>query len=501
MWPEGSKNITEVSRRPVTAGYLFKTSMNDLIENLKQKVPFYIRCIKPNADKSPSKFDPAIISHQVEYLGLVENVRVRRAGFAHRSTYERFYQRYKMISPLTWPNFRDGDAMQACQALINDKRFTSDVEYGKTKIFIRSPQTVVELEQQRERYIGMIIVLLQKNWRGTLVRMRIRRLRAAMYILQAYRRYKLRQYLSELHSLAIQTRQLYQPGQRSSYQSTKMTATQQRLELEQKGWPKAPRALTTVIDVIRRIYRRWKAWLLLRRIPYEQWPEFRLKIIATAALCGRRLNYGLADKWLGNYLGHKETNIKANQFQAEVRQFLPNETVLFSSRVIKASSSFLRKCVDRWIVVTERTIYRIDWKTSKIVGHATPIMDATGIAITKGFDQLVAVNVRGGNDFVVAFIDSNDPFIRPVNRIGEFVAIILKQYAILTKRDLMVTISDSIHCRLGNKEKVLMVEPSGGQHPEQVLFKRNGNHLSLLWPSSFGQQQQQQQQTQRSNGL
>ncbi|OTF75536.1 hypothetical protein BLA29_004781 [Euroglyphus maynei] len=495
MWPEGSKNITEVSRRPVTAGYLFKTSMNDLIENLKQKVPFYIRCIKPNSDKSPSKFDPAIISHQVEYLGLVENVRVRRAGFAHRSTYERFYQRYKMISPLTWPNFRDGNVEQASRTLINDKHFGSDVEYGKTKIFIRSPQTVVELERQRERYIGMIIVLLQKVWRGTLVRMRIRRLRAAMYILQAYRRYKLRQYLSELHSLAVQTRQLYQPGYSSS--STRMTPTQQRLSLERNGWPKEPRALISVVSVLRRIHRRWKAWLLLRRIPREQWNEFRLKIIATSALSGRRLNYGLADKWLGNYLALQETNMKANQFKSEVRQFLPNETVLFSSRVIKASSSFLRKCVDRWIVVTERTIYRIDWKTSKLVGHATPIMDATGIAITKGVDQLVAVNVRGGNDFVVAFVDSNDPYIRPVNRVGEFVAIILKQYSLLTKRDLMITISDSIHCRLGNKEKVLMVEPSGGQHPIQVLFKRNGNHLSLLWPSTLQQQQQQQ----HSNGL
>ena len=497
MWPEGAKNITEVSRRPVTAGYLFKTSMNDLIENLKKKVPFYIRCIKPNSDKSPSKFDPSIVSHQVEYLGLVENVRVRRAGFAHRSTYERFYQRYKMISSSTWPNFRDGDAKQASKALINDKHFNSDVEYGKTKIFIRSPQTVVELERQRELYISMIIVLLQKVWRGTLVRMRIRRLRAAMYILQAYRRYKLRQYLSELHSIAIQTRQLYQPGHSSSSSSSgRMTATQQRLELEQNGWPKAPKSLVSVVNVIQRIYRRWKAWLLLRRIPREQWNEFRLKIIATSALSGRRLNYGLSDKWIGNYLGQQETNLKANQFKAEVRQFLPNENVLFSSRVIKASSSFLRKCVDRWIVVTERSIYRIDWKTSKLVGHSTPIMDATGIAITKGIDQLVAVNVRGGNDFVVAFVDSNDPFIRPVNRIGEFVAIIMKQYSILTKRDLMVTISDSIHCRLGNKEKVLIVEPIGGQHPIQVLFKRNGNHLSLLWPSTLQLQQQN-----HSNGL
>ena len=163
MWPEGSKNITEVSRRPVTAGFLFKTSMNELIENLKKKTPFYIRCIKPNSEKSPSKFDENVVSHQVEYLGLVENVRVRRAGFAYRAEYDRFLKRYKMISGKTWPNYYGGGGNQmACREIINEKGFDKDVKYGKTKIFIRSPQTLVKLEQDREYYLGLIIVLLQK---------------------------------------------------------------------------------------------------------------------------------------------------------------------------------------------------------------------------------------------------------------------------------------------------------------------------------------------------
>lgn len=38
-------------------------------------------------------FDDARCQHQVAYLGLLENVMVRRAGFAHRQTYGRFLQR------------------------------------------------------------------------------------------------------------------------------------------------------------------------------------------------------------------------------------------------------------------------------------------------------------------------------------------------------------------------------------------------------------------------
>ena len=46
---------------------------------------------------------------QVRYLGLVENVRVRRAGYAYRQRYDLFLRRYKFICPSIWPNPRNGD--------------------------------------------------------------------------------------------------------------------------------------------------------------------------------------------------------------------------------------------------------------------------------------------------------------------------------------------------------------------------------------------------------
>lgn len=38
MWPEGKLSITEVTKRPLTAGTLFKNSMISLVENLASKV-------------------------------------------------------------------------------------------------------------------------------------------------------------------------------------------------------------------------------------------------------------------------------------------------------------------------------------------------------------------------------------------------------------------------------------------------------------------------------
>ena len=52
-----------------------------------------MRCIKPNEEKSPVHIDEERCIHQVMYLGLLENVRVRRAGFAFRMPFTRFVNR------------------------------------------------------------------------------------------------------------------------------------------------------------------------------------------------------------------------------------------------------------------------------------------------------------------------------------------------------------------------------------------------------------------------
>lgn len=83
----------QTTKRPLTAGTLFKNSMIELVKTLASKEPFYVRCIKPNENKSPTGIDDERVEHQVRYLGLLENVRVRRAGFAYRHRYDLFLKR------------------------------------------------------------------------------------------------------------------------------------------------------------------------------------------------------------------------------------------------------------------------------------------------------------------------------------------------------------------------------------------------------------------------
>lgn len=98
---------------------------------LKNKQPSYIRCIRPNDIKAAGVFDEVSVRHQVKYLGLMENLRIRRAGFAYRRSYEDFLQRYKCLSKKTWPNYK-GPAKDGVAVLVKDLGYSAD-EYKMGK--------------------------------------------------------------------------------------------------------------------------------------------------------------------------------------------------------------------------------------------------------------------------------------------------------------------------------------------------------------------------------
>lgn len=70
--------------------------------------------------------------------------------------------RYKMTCEYTWPNHLLDSDRAAVSALLEQHGLQGDVAFGHTKLFIRSPQTLVTLEQSRARLIPIIVLLLQK---------------------------------------------------------------------------------------------------------------------------------------------------------------------------------------------------------------------------------------------------------------------------------------------------------------------------------------------------
>uniref|UniRef100_UPI00398F7CAE unconventional myosin-Ib isoform X2 n=1 Tax=Pristiophorus japonicus TaxID=55135 RepID=UPI00398F7CAE len=165
LFPEG--NPAKMSlKRPPTAGSQFKASVTTLMKNLQTKNPNYIRCIKPNDQKAPHAFTEALVCHQVRYLGLMENVRVRRAGYAFKQPYESCLERYKMLCSQTWPHWRQG-TRDGVKVLLTELRIPAEeFSYGRSKIFIRNPRTLFELEDLRKRRLEDLATLIQKIYRG-----------------------------------------------------------------------------------------------------------------------------------------------------------------------------------------------------------------------------------------------------------------------------------------------------------------------------------------------
>ncbi|XP_075867895.1 unconventional myosin-Ig isoform X2 [Nelusetta ayraudi] len=330
MWPDGHLSITEVTKRPLTAATLFKNSIVALVDKLACKEPYYVRCIKPNEMKSPVLFDDGRCQHQVAYLGLVENVMVRRAGFAYRQPYDRFLQRYKMTCEYTWPHHLMSSDREAVETVVNQHGFKDDVAYGKSKLFVRTPRTLFTLEQERAALIPILVLFLQKVWRGALARMRCRRLRATYAIMGCYKRYKVKAHFWEVERRFAGVRNMSDYGRSVE-------------------WPTPPAALAQFHKITVMLHRRWWARQIVKKIPPSDMLEVQAKVAALTALSRQRKDWGVSRAWERDYLANVRDSPLTSSAFVRVCKELKNKDeygqVLFSSFCRKLAFRDFSRCL------------------------------------------------------------------------------------------------------------------------------------------------------------
>eukprot|EP00071_Canis_lupus_P037397 XP_022270954.1 unconventional myosin-Ib isoform X7 [Canis lupus familiaris] len=203
LFPEGNPAKINL-KRPPTAGSQFKASVATLMKNLQTKNPNYIRCIKPNDKKAAHIFNEALVCHQIRYLGLLENVRVRRAGYAFRQAYEPCLERYKMLCKQTWPHWK-GPARAGVEVLFNELEIpVEEYSFGRSKIFIRNPRTLFKLEDLRKQRLEDLATLIQKIYRGWKCRTHFLLMRKSQIVIAAwYRRYAQQKRYQQIKSSAL----------------------------------------------------------------------------------------------------------------------------------------------------------------------------------------------------------------------------------------------------------------------------------------------------------
>lgn len=185
----GEKAMTsETRRKSPTLGLQFKKSLDALMNTLSQCQPFFVRCVKPNEEKRALVFDRELCTRQLRYSGMMETIRIRRAGYPIRHSFHDFVERYRILLPgLLLADVVDfkQTSRRICTRVLQER----DWQIGHHKVFLKD-QDDQFLEDERDRVLTGFVVLIQKWVRGYFQRKRYRAMKTAVVVLQKnYRRH------------------------------------------------------------------------------------------------------------------------------------------------------------------------------------------------------------------------------------------------------------------------------------------------------------------------
>ncbi|XP_029446191.1 unconventional myosin-X isoform X2 [Rhinatrema bivittatum] len=187
-------------RKP-TVSLQFKDSLHSLMSTLSSSNPFFIRCIKPNMRKMPDQFDQTLVLNQLRYSGMLETVRIRRAGFPVRRPFQDFYARYKVLMrSLALPD----DVRGKCAVLLHlHDSSNAEWQLGKTKVFLRE-SLEHKLEKQREVEVFKAAMIIQAHLLGYVARKRYMKVLYCVVVIQKnYRAFLWRRKFLRLRKSAI----------------------------------------------------------------------------------------------------------------------------------------------------------------------------------------------------------------------------------------------------------------------------------------------------------
>uniref|UniRef100_A0A182IIZ7 Myosin motor domain-containing protein n=1 Tax=Anopheles atroparvus TaxID=41427 RepID=A0A182IIZ7_ANOAO len=177
------------SKGKLTVSDTFRQQLQALVDVLQSTNPWYVRCIKPNAEKLPNDYDDQLVLDQLRYLGMLDIIRIRREGFPVHLTFDDFVQKYQCLTK----RFRNMSSQDQALAVIRELNVPpTEWQLGRTKVFLRS--VVHEpLEDARKQVINTKALVIQRNWKRFSQQRQYHRIRSATLKIQhAYKGWKLR---------------------------------------------------------------------------------------------------------------------------------------------------------------------------------------------------------------------------------------------------------------------------------------------------------------------
>nr|XP_061834366.1 unconventional myosin-VIIa-like [Nerophis lumbriciformis] len=176
---EGKKRVPTLSGQ-------FRQSLDSLMKTLTVCQPYFIRCIKPNDYKKPMLFDRELCLRQLRYSGMMETIRIRKAGYPLRYTFDEFLERYRVLLKTYLCDPQKESKEKCCQSICESVLAgEGDWKTGKTKIFLKDyHDTMLELERVKE--LQAKALLIQKVLRGYRYRKEFLKKKAGALVIQKH---------------------------------------------------------------------------------------------------------------------------------------------------------------------------------------------------------------------------------------------------------------------------------------------------------------------------
>ncbi|XP_023835053.1 unconventional myosin-Ih-like [Salvelinus sp. IW2-2015] len=463
-------------RRPETVASQFKSSLLGLTDILMSKEPWYVRCLKSNESKQPGQFDDMVVRHQVKYLGLMEHLRVRRAGFAYRCRYDVFLQRYKPLCPATWPYWR-GVAAKGVEVLVQHLGYLPD-EYkmGRTKIFIRHPRTLFATEDAFEvckhklasriqaQYKGYwqkgqfrrqkeAATKIETCWRGVQARKEKGRRQWAVKVIKKF----IKGYMARGEATTTDNSE-YLAFVRQNYLN-RLKDNLPKMVLDKTSWLTPPPVLTETSEILRQLHMRLMVRKYIRGITAQQKAQLQLKGITSVIFKGKKDSYpqSVSQPYVDTRISDQDINMK-------VLQMIHHEGIKYSIPIVKYDRNGF-KARPRQLILTQTAAYVVDdAKIKQRVLHTT----LKGVSVSTLSDGVIIFHIASEDD------KQKGDLIMQCDHLFEALT---KLSVVANKQSAINVVQGSVKFQMqAGKEGI--VEFSSGQ--ESMVYKDKNGHLMVV---------------------
>ncbi|KFU95832.1 Unconventional myosin-IXa, partial [Chaetura pelagica] len=175
-------------KKPPSISAQFQASLNKLMETLGQAEPYFVKCIRSNAEKLPLGSSASLVLRQLRYTGMLETVRIRQSGYSCKYSFQDFVNHFHVLLPQGVSPSKH-NILDFFQKIKLDP---DNYQVGRTMVFVKERERQL-LQDLLHQEVLRRITLLQRWFRSLLCRRQFLSSRhAALVIQRSWRSYQSR---------------------------------------------------------------------------------------------------------------------------------------------------------------------------------------------------------------------------------------------------------------------------------------------------------------------